>query len=116
MENLIYETVDELLNFIYSKEESADERKHAYVVMVHVELAFVNEFASNTSNLNFLFINELLGKLDVTRTTTRCLIAVIRSTSRNKEYFSNWLALLEKINAEMVRRNLDNKALLRGLS
>jgi len=109
-----YETVDELLNFIYSPEELQDERKHAYVVIANIELAFVNAY--HKTDKTFLFINEFLGKLDVTRTSTRCMIVVIRATSRNKQDLSNWSLLLEKIRIEMISRNLNDKALLIGLS
>lgn len=43
------------------------------------------------------------------------MIGIIRSTYRVRQVFLNWEPLLKKIKAEMIRRDMNYKALLIGL-
>jgi len=110
--------VEGLLAFIYSIEEDKEHRKSVLVTMQYLEECISNEAnkeAGIASILNFSYIDELFEKLDLTKVGPHCMIGSIRCTFRIKNHIKNWYSLLERIKAEMIRRNMDYKASLIGL-
>lgn len=116
---VIYETVDNLLTYLYALEEKEKSRESGRVVMLHIEHCLRNESQSgpgrNTSKLGFPFVIELMEKIDLTKVGAHCMIGIVRSTFRVKQLIPGWDSLLKKIKAEMIRRNMDYKSLLIGL-
>ena len=112
-------TVDELLAYVYSLEENKRHREAARIVMLHIEHCLSIEWHAqpnrNISKLGFPFISDLMEKIDLSKVGSNCMIGIIRSTYRVRQVFLNWEPLLKKIKAEMIRRNMDYKALLIGL-